>query len=201
MVRQLLLICGIAASLLYIAMNIFIPMLFEGYSMADQTVSELSAIGAPTRTLWVPLGMLYSLLTLGFGWGIWKYYGNNRYLRVAGLLLLVDGIVSLYWPPMHLRGAPFSLTDMLHIVWSIITVLLMVLAIGFAAAGLGRRFRFFSIMTLVVLVLFGTLTGIDAPRIAQNLPTPWIGIWERISIAAFMLWVSVLAVVLLRDNE
>ena len=44
------LICGIASSLLYVAMNVFVPMQWEGYSSASQTVSELSAIGAPTRS-------------------------------------------------------------------------------------------------------------------------------------------------------
>lgn len=191
---------GIAASLLYVAMNIFVPMYFDGYCIADQTVSELSAIGAPTRSLWVPLGFIYSLLTLAFGWGVWQTGGHNRPLRIAGVLLFIDGVFSLYWPPMHLRGAVFSLTDTLHIVWSIITVMLMMLSIGFAAAGLGRRFRLYSIITLVVLVLFGTVTGLDAPLIEQNLPTPWIGVWERISIAAFMLWVAAFAIILMRSQ-
>jgi hypothetical protein len=53
---KVLLACGILSSLLYAAMNVFVPMLWDGYTMASQTVSELSAIGAPTRTLWVRLG-------------------------------------------------------------------------------------------------------------------------------------------------
>ena len=198
MVRKLMLICGIVSSLLYVAMNIFVPMLFEGYSMISQTVSELSAIGAPTRSLWVPLGTVYSLLVAAFGVGIWKSSGRNRRLRFVGGLLIVDGVFSLYWPPMHLRGAEFTLTDTLHIVWSIVTVVLMMLAMGFGAAALGKRFRLYSVMTMVILVVFGALTGRDGPRIAQNLPTPLVGVWERISIAAFMIWVVVLAVTLLR---
>lgn len=45
-----LLFCGIASSLLYGAMIGAIR--FEGYSHISQTPSELSAIGAPTRSLW-----------------------------------------------------------------------------------------------------------------------------------------------------
>ena len=48
-VRKTLLVSGIVSSLLYVAMNIFVAMQWEGYSSASQTVSELSAIGAPTR--------------------------------------------------------------------------------------------------------------------------------------------------------
>lgn len=198
--RAVLLACGILASLLYVAMNLLVPMRWEAYSVASQTVSELSAIGAPTRALWVPLGTLFTLLFAAFGWGVLLAAGANRRLRVVGGLIVAHGIIGLYWPPMHLRGTPPALTDALHIAWSAATVLLMTLAIGFGAAALGKRFRLYSVATLAILVAFGILTGLDAPRIAANLPTPWIGIWERISIAAFFLWVVVLAVILLRGQ-
>ena len=198
MARKSLLICGILSSLLYAAMNVFVPLQWEGYSSASQTVSELCAIGAPTRPLWVWLGTVYSLLVAAFGWGVWKSAGRNRPLRVVGGLMIVDGVLSLYWPPMHLRGAEFTLTDTMHIVWAMVTVLLMMLAIGFGAAAFDKRFRACSIATMVILVVFGALTGMDGPRIAANLPTPWVGVWERISIVAFLLWVVVLAFALLR---
>lgn len=194
------LVCGILSSLLYAAMNAFVPLGFDGYSLTSQTVSELSAIGAPTRPLWVGLGAVYSLLVIAFGWGVWKSAGRNQPLRVVGSLLAVDGTVSLYWPPMHLRGADFTLTDTMHIVWAAVTVLLMMFAIGFGAAAFGKRFRLYSIVTMAILVVFGVLTGTAGPRIAANLPTPGVGIWERISIAAFMVWVAALAMLLLRDR-
>jgi hypothetical protein len=70
-----LLACGILASLLYAAMNVFIPLQWEGYSSASQTVSELSAIGAPTRALWVVFGTIYTVVFVAFGWGVWLYVG------------------------------------------------------------------------------------------------------------------------------
>jgi hypothetical protein len=131
---KLLLACGILSPLLFVAMNVFVPRLFDGYSLASQTVSELSAIGAPTRPLWVWLGTVYCLLFAAFGWGVWKSAGPNRPLRVAGSLMVANGVVSLFWPPMHLRGQELTLTDTMHIVWTIVTGLLMMLAVGFAAA-------------------------------------------------------------------
>jgi len=80
----------------------------------------------------------------------------------------------------------------------VMTVLLMVLTIGFGTAAFGKRFRLYSIVTLVILFAFGALTFRDGPRIAANLPTPWVGVWERINIGAFLLWVVVLATALLR---
>ena len=199
--RKVLLGCGIISSVLYVFMNIIGAMHFEGYSSVSQTVSELSAIGAPSRALWVPLCILYSLLMAAFGWGVRQSAFRNRPLLIAGTLFIVYGIIGLYWPPMHLRGMVFSLTDAMHIVYAIVTVLLMMLAIGFGAAAFGKYFRLYSIATLVIFFVFGTLTGMDGPRIAANLPTPWVGVWERINIGAFLLWVIILATMLLRADR
>jgi hypothetical protein len=202
MARKVLLVCGIVSSLLYVAMNIFVPMQWEGYSSASQTVSELSAIGAPTRALWVPLGIAYTLLLTAFGWGVWESARRNRPLRIVGGLMVASGVIGLAWPPMHQRAVLAAgggtLTDTMHIVWSVVTVLLFVLEISFGAAAFGKRFRFYSTATMVILVVFGTLAGLDGPRVSANLPTPWVGVWERIGIAVFLLWVVVLAVGLLR---
>jgi hypothetical protein len=125
--QKILLICGIVSSLLYVAMNVFIPLRWVDYSLASQAVSELSAIGAPTRTLWVPLGIVYSVLVSAFGWGVWTPERGRGSLRVVGTLLMAQGVFGLFWPPMHLRGAPFTVTDALHIVWSGVTLILMLL--------------------------------------------------------------------------
>jgi hypothetical protein len=195
---SLLLACGIVSSVLYTAMLAIIPLQWESYSSAAQTVSELSAIGAPTRSLWVPLTIVWALLYVLFGWGVWKAAGRSRSLRIAGAVIMAHSMFGIFWPPMHLRGTEPTLTDTLHIAWTIVTVLLIVLAIGFAAAALGRGFRLYSMTTLVVFIVFGTLSGVDGPRIAANLPTPWIGVWERANIGAWLLWIVVMAIALLR---
>src|SRR3954454_20147633 len=129
MTRKILLTCGIVSSLLYVAMNVFVPMQWEGYSSTSQTVSELSAIGAPTRPLWVPLGLAYTLLVAAFGWGVRASVRQNRPLRVAGSLLVAYGVIGLAWPPMHLRevlaAGGGTLTDTMHIVFAVMTVFLM----------------------------------------------------------------------------
>ena len=197
--RKALLVCGIVSSVYYVALNVYAPTQWDEYSVASQTVSELSAIGAPTRTLWVWLVLPYPLLLIAFGAGVWLSSESSRRLRIAGGALIAHGVFGIYWPPMHLRGAVsgMPLTDILHIVWAGVTLLLMMVAIAFGALALGRRFRTYSGLTVIVFLVFGTLTGMESPRIAANLPTPLIGIWERINIAMFMLWVIVFAMALL----
>jgi len=200
--QKVLLVCGIASSLLYAAMLVVVPMRWAGYSSAAQTVSELSAIDAPSRWLWVSLGVAWTLLYAAFGWGVWRSAGPSRALRVAGGVIVAAGVFGLFWPPMHQRevlaAGGGTLTDTLHIVWTVGNGVLTLLAMGFGAAALGKRFRAYSIATMVVLAGAGAVTSLDAPRIQANLPTPWVGVWERINIAVWLLWVVVLAVALLR---
>jgi len=199
MLRKILLACGVVSSLLYVAMTVFVAMQWTSYSSASQTISELSAIGAPTRTLWVLPAAVYTVLVTVFGWGVWKSAGRIRALRIAGGLLVAYGGLGLVWPfaPMHLRevlaAGGSTMSDTLHLVLASVTVVLMLLAIGFAAVAFGTRFRLYSLATLAILATCGALTFIDAPRVSANLPTPWIGVWERINIGVFLSWVVVLA--------
>jgi hypothetical protein len=48
--RKVLLSCGVAATLLYFGMDLLATWRYDGYSYTDQTISELSAVGAPTRS-------------------------------------------------------------------------------------------------------------------------------------------------------
>ena len=200
--QKFLLFSGVLASLLYIAMNIFIPPLYEGYNWITQTVSELSAVDAPTRPLWFPLGIAYTLFIAAFGWGVFKSAGQKRSLRIVGILLIINGLIGLTWSPMHQRevlaagGGTF--TDTWHLVMATVTVLLMFFSIGLGAAAFGKGFRFYSIVTILVFVVFGILTFSEAPNVDKNGSTPYIGLWERINIAAFMTWILVFANILLK---
>jgi len=198
---DLLLRCGIFSSLFYVAMNVIVPLQWPGYDPAAQVVSELSAIGAPTRPLWVALGMVWAVLIGAFGIGVWRRAEHERSLRVASAALMISSMIGLYWPPMHMRGASPTLTDTLHLVWAAATLLLMLVTITFGAAAFGRRFRQFSLGIVVTFVVFGILTFRDAPGMVANLPTPWIGVWERINIGAYMLWLIVFALALLRPHR
>jgi hypothetical protein len=203
--RKTLLICGILSSLWYAAINIFVPLMYEGYSVASFTVSELSAIGAPTRILWVLLVLPYPLLFAAFGWGVLSSATRNRPLRVAGRLVIAYCIINFYWPPMHQReviaAGGGALTDTLHIVWAVMTLLFMMLIMGFGAKAFGKRFRIYTFSTWVIFLVFGVLTFVESPGMEANRPTPWIGVWERINIAAFLLWVVVFAIVLLGTGK
>jgi len=197
-----MLYCGAAGSLLYIAMNIFIPFLDKEYNWVTQTVSELSAVDAPTRPLWFPLGIIYTLLIAAFGWGVLKSADRKRSLSIVGVLLIINGLIGLTWSPMHQRevlaAGGGTITDTWHLVMATVTVLLMFLTIGFGAASFGKGFRFYSLVTILVFIVFGILTFVEAPNVNKNGPTRYLGLWERINIAVFMVWLIIFSINLLR---
>jgi hypothetical protein len=197
-----LLLCGFASALFYAAMNIICIMQYNGYNAASQTVSELSAIDAPTRPLWLSLSIIYSLLSIAFGFGVWLEGRRNKKLRIAGIFLIVYIVIGMFWPPMHQRevlaAGGGTISDTMHIVFTAVTVPLMILSIAFAASALGRLFGIYSITTILVMLIFGVMTGLDSPAMEANLQTPWMGIFERISIGAYYVWQLVLSAILLR---
>jgi hypothetical protein len=200
MVRTALLVCGILSSLLYVGTDLFAAMRYEGYSYTAQVISELAAIGAPTQSLVSPLFTAYDVHLIAFAAGVWASAGGKRALRVVAGLLAGVALVGSVWFffPMHMRGTGITLTDTVHAVIAGVVSLLILLAIGFGATAFGKRFRRYSIATILILLVSGVLTGLDAPRIQANLPTPWVGVMERINLLGYLLWVAVLAIALLR---
>jgi hypothetical protein len=204
MARKVLLGCGILSSLLYVAANALGSRRWNEYSLTAHTVSELSAVGAPSRPVVIPVLTAHGALVIPFGVGVWKSAGRSRGLRVTGALLVGLGASDLPAPlfPMHRREAlargERSRTDTMRIIVTSVNSVLILLAIGFGSTAFGTRFRLYSIGTIVVLAVTGGLTATQAPRVGANLPTPWAGTTERISIGGYLLWQIVLAIALLR---
>ena len=79
----------------------------------------------------------------------------------------------------------------------------MVLLSAAILAGAGsfeRGFRHYSAATVGVMLIFFLVTMRDVPNVAADFPTPYMGISERISMAAWLLWIAVFSVKLLRTS-
>ncbi|HTJ43484.1 MAG TPA: DUF998 domain-containing protein [Kofleriaceae bacterium] len=197
-----LLACGVAASLVSVGLDLVCSALQPGYQYSHQTVSELSAIGTPTRPLWVGvMTLVYEPLMLLFALGLWRAAGARWRLRVPALLLVVISVVGLAWPPMHMRGEPTSLTDTLHIAWTAAFGLLSMTTMAIASGALGRSFRAFTLVSIAAILVAGAVTGSMSPPIPEGGATPWIGLVERVSVDGWALWIAVFAVALRRARQ
>ena len=195
-----LLACGLAAPLVSLVSDLVCSAIAPGYEFSHMTVSELSAIGAPTRPLWVAvMTLVYEPLVLLFALGVWRAAANRWRLRVPAMLLVAIAIVGLAWPPMHVRGEPTSLTDTLHIAWTAAFGVMSLSAMAIAAGALGRGFRTFSIALITAIVAAGAVTGAMSGPIPSGGATPWIGLVERVAVYGWALWLAAIAIVLRRE--
>jgi hypothetical membrane protein len=192
-----LLLCGVFSSVLYLAMDAIASLSYDGYSYTDQAVSELFATGAPTRTFWVVSGTVYNALIVAASIGAWMVAGSRRRLRWAAALLGASAILTTLagpWTAMDQRGAEETLGGSLHGPVTLVMSVFFMLAMGFASGIHGKRFRWYTIATMVILVVFGAATGLYVPRLADDKSTPGMGLVERVNIYAYLLWVAVWAV-------
>jgi len=204
MSRKILLICGIVSPVLYAVSDTAAGMQWKGYSFRDQTISELGAIGAPSRPLFTFLLLIVYGLMVAFGVGIWQSANRHRRLRIVGVLCVALGVMALtvgQFAPMRLRGLEQGFTGALHLIEGAVAMLMIFTAMGIAASAFGTRFRLYTIATIMLALSFGAWAGSAAPRIAQGLATPWVGVIERIFWYGYQSWFIVLAFTLLRRQR
>ncbi|HSB91382.1 MAG TPA: DUF998 domain-containing protein [Anaerolineales bacterium] len=205
MIRKALLACGMAAALTWMGTDIFAALSYDGYNFPLDPISGLSAVDAPTRAFVVPLDCLYALLKIAFALGIWISSGHHRAMRITAGLMFAFGLTDLAanffpWNPDEPPLGTFI--NLMHSVLAGgLPVVLFFLTIGFGAAANGKWFRIYSYGTLLVLAVLGALPLLGGFQISADQPPEWFGASERINAYGFMLWMTLLALVLLRSQR
>lgn len=206
--RRALIWTGVLSLPVYVAADVLGGMRYDGYSFASQAISELSAVGAPSKSFVDPLFLIYSFLALAFGIGVLRVAGStNRPLRISAAALIGYGAIGSATSltgeffAMHQRGAGSLSSDAPHIILTAVLVFMLLVAMAFGAFALSQRFRVYSLITMVIAIVFGALTSQFAPNLAAGQPTPGMGILERIDVYSSVLWPAVLGIALLRNRE
>lgn len=206
-VRQALVACGILYAVLYPVVNdAFAANRYDGYSRLAQAISELSATGAPTRSFLVAVSPIFIILQIAFGVGMWQSARGQRAVRVAGALMVVHGAMSSLWTfaPMSQReviaaGGATS-ADTMHLILAAGTGIFVAAYVATFAIAFGWYFRLYSVLTLATALVFGRLSA-QVSQIEAGDATPYMGLLERIGLGAWLLWMAVASVVLLRRNR
>ena len=68
---KVLFACGIASSVVYAATDMLAALRWEGYDWTARMVSDRFAVSSPTRSFIVAPMLVYNLLIVGLGIGVW----------------------------------------------------------------------------------------------------------------------------------
>jgi hypothetical protein len=94
-----------------------------------------------------------------------------------------------------MRGVPPTFTDTMHGILAINPFVLVSIVLG--AIYFKNWFRYYSIATILLLVITAVMAISKALLVFENQPTPGLGIMERVSQYGHQLWHAILAMVLL----
>jgi hypothetical membrane protein len=196
---------GILTPLLYIFTVVLGGALWPGYSHVRQAISELSMSGAPNLALMDGLFSFYGMLLLAFSIGFslrWSK-AENRPLTLSGIALALCALAGLLMKFFRQDpiSEPLTFTGTMHLILAGVTSLGTIFAIFFAAAGFhklpfGAGLRVFSLVMGFIVLVSGGLTAAGTTQLPAI-----FGILERTTIGAFMLWLLVISVTLLRRDK
>jgi hypothetical membrane protein len=194
---------GIIGPLVYIFAVFIGGAIRHDYSAIYNSISELSMANAPNIILMDVLFGIYNIFIVIFGLG--AYLDSNitdRKFNAASRMLVIIGILGLMVLifTQDPRGAPATLNGTLHIILSGITAALTIISViivgmSFRKYANMKLFSWYSYVTSVLIFLSG---GAGAASFANNSPIG--GLFERITIFLFMIWVVILSYLILKNK-
>lgn len=117
--------------------------------------------------------------------------------KLGALCIMFIGILGILitWFPINTRGTEITGTGVIHIgIVSIVSLLTVVSGFLFWFGFKNTQLRLFAKISLISGVLF----VISGPIAAVNVLSPYAGLFERIPIAIFLLWIFISSVIMLR---
>jgi len=185
-------VLGVSGVAVYVGTTVLGGVLDPTYSHASHTISELTGAGAPNRDLLAALYITYNLLLVGFGYALHRAMPHEQLLRIGMHLFILSGVAGVLMVtafPTDLPGAVPTAIGRGHIAIAGVASALIVAAtfvLGFAFRRVDAL-RFLapgSFIAGAAIVVSGPLTAF---AVAAN--SPFEGVFERITIGLFLLWV------------
>ncbi len=195
---------GFIGPIIYILAVIIGGMLRSDYSFLYNTISELAVTNAPNLILISILFGIYNFSILVFGIGAFmdneiakskKYKSATCMLAIIGFL----GLLLLFFP-QDPRNVAVTFQGTMHIaiagISSLLTLIsVLLIGINFWKVKEMKSFSIYSFLSFVIILLSG---GAAAINVANN--SAYGGLFERITIFAFMLWVIVFSYLILKKK-
>jgi hypothetical protein len=193
--KKTLMLCGIAAAILYPGTVILGGLLRPGYSHISMAISELVADGAPNRSLLSSLFLLYNLLVCAFGVGLFVNVNSQTHGRVSGMIgsiaLIAVGAAGVLMElafPQEPGGTATTFSGLMHFVMAGIAsfgtmIAILMMAFWFKNDPELKGYFAYSLTSVAIVFVSG---GMTAAAMANH--SLFFGLIERITIFTFILW-------------
>jgi len=196
--ERILFLAGILGPIVYILNVILGGIITPSYSHIQNAVSELTQRGAINTIILSTLFVVSAILILLFGIAIMmRYKHRSRRLYTGGVSIVIYGIFAASLAtifPQDPLGGESTFPGTMHLVIAGLTA--FVIMGGILLSGLGmdkqtgpwRRFKLYSIITVILVFVFGAPTPILIMNKIQLL-----GLFERLTQLAYLQWFVVFA--------
>ena len=203
MFRRTLLLCGIAAPVIYVITVIVGAALRHDYSHIVNAVSELLSNGAPNKAILDIIFNIYNALLLAFAIGGYSVLKNApRLCRIAMGIFIGIQILSFSWGffPMDPLGAQATFAGTMHNILgglvAFATILMpLLMGLGLRRVDGFQNYVAYSFISSAIIFVSG-LTGV----ILAGQDIHLFGLFERITIGSYELWIFVTALRLLKTQ-
>ena len=198
--KKFLMLCGTIAAVIYAGTVILGAFIRPGYSHLADAISELVADGAPNRFLLSSLFLIYNLLLVAFGIGLFLEVKDRSRDRRSGfigsLALILVGLAGLSMElafPQDPGGTPATFAGMMHLVMAGVAslgtmVAIMFLAFWFRNYSDLKHYVTYSWISVTIILISG---GLSVAAMANY--HRLFGLIERVTIGTFILWLVVIS--------
>ena len=192
-------ICGIISLVSYSAMVIFSPLAYPGYNWLSMAVSELSAVGAPSKELAGQLNALFGPCAIVSIMAVCVAVAKSgsRILKIGiYLFAAMEWCCNVGYEcfPWLSGSSALSFQNIMHIAVTVAGVALSVASLILIAAGAKKDNR----KTIEIWAIICLAAMIGGAAGTNLLPKTVFGIAERISTFSAVVFNAVLGIELLR---
>jgi hypothetical membrane protein len=191
-------ILGVVATLIYVLHVVIGGFLWKNYSHLQQPISDLTATGAPNRTLLLTLTTVYGIMVFLFAisFTFLERKKHSKYFIWGGICFILMHLISIVYGlfPEDLPGSEVTFSGRMHIIITILIVPFTILSPLLIGLGLlkekeWKSFAIYSIITSLVIVILGATSGIFYAN-----KFPYFGIVERLNIGSLQLWTFIFSI-------
>lgn len=196
-VKKILLKSGMLAVIFYVLHVALGGFLWKDYSHLQQPISDLTASGAPDRSLLLVITTIYAVLALVFAisFAIFVSPKYHRFVFWGGISFTLMHVVSILYGffPQDLPGSETTFTGIMHLVVTALIVPFTILSplligLGLKKSPEDKQLGNFSLVCGIMIFVLGGLSGLF---FAKHLP--YFGLVERLNIGTLQVWTFILS--------